>query len=164
MKKLNAGNLLAGARSSTLIAALFVVLIVSIVLLFANFAYINTQSNYDTEYISHSGELRVLSQRIAKNATEAAAGTAEAFGLLRDARNDFQQRWGYLTDGDASSGLPPAPESVQTQMAAVQQDWDSLRQNTDAILASEQTVVSRHQVAATREETIPQLHDGPVRV
>ena len=157
MKKLNAGNLLAGARSSTLIAALFVVLIVSIVLLFANFAYINTQSNYDTEYISHSGELRVLSQRIAKNATEAAAGTAEAFGLLRDARNDFQQRWGYLTDGDASSGLPPAPESVQAQMAAVQQDWDNLRQNTDAILASEQTVLSLHQVAATLAETIPQL-------
>ncbi len=157
MKKLNAGNLLTGARSSTLIAALFVVLIVSIVLLFANFAYINTQSNYDTEYISHSGELRVLSQRIAKNATEAATGTAEAFGLLRDARNDFQQRWGYLTDGDPSSGLPSAPESVQAQMAAVQKDWDSLRQNTDAILASEQTVLSLHQVAATLAETIPQL-------
>lgn len=157
MKKFNAGNLLVGARSSTLIATLFVVLIVSIVLLFANFAYINTQSNYDTEYISHSGELRVLSQRIAKNATEAAAGKAEAFGLLRDARNDFQLRWGYLTDGDASSGLPSAPASVQTQMAAVQQDWDSLRQNTDAILASEQTVLSLHQVAATLAETIPQL-------
>lgn len=157
MKKLNAGNLLAGARSSTLIAALFVVLIVSIVLLFANFAYINTQSGYDTEYISHSGELRVLSQRIAKDATEAAAGTAAAFGLLREARNDFQQRWGYLTDGDASSGLPSAPESVQAQMAAVQKDWDSLRQNTDAILASEQTVLSLHQVAATLAETIPQL-------
>ncbi|QNH01003.1 methyl-accepting chemotaxis protein [Pseudomonas sediminis] len=157
MKKFNTGNLLVGARSSTLIATLFVVLIVSIVLLFANFAYINTQSNYDTEYISHSGELRVLSQRIAKNATEAAAGKAEAFGLLRDARNDFQQRWGYLTDGDASSGLPSAPASVQAQMAAVQQDWDSLRQNTDAILASEQTVLSLHQVAATLAETIPQL-------
>src|SRR5690606_8737374 len=157
MKKLSAGKLLAGARISTMIAALFVVLIVSIVLLFANFAYINTQSNYDTEYISHSGELRVLSQRIAKNATEAATGTAEAFGLLRDARNDFQQRWGYLTDGDPSSGLPSAPESVQAQMAAVQKDWDSLRQNTDAILASEQTVLSLHQVAATLAETIPQL-------
>ncbi|GIZ10921.1 protein PilJ [Pseudomonas sp. NCCP-436] len=157
MKKLNAGKLLVGVRSSTLIAALFVVLIVSIVLLFANFAYINTQSNYDTEYISHSGELRVLSQRIAKNATEAAAGTAEAFSLLRDARNDFQRRWGFLTDGDASTGLPPAPDSVQAQMAMVQKDWDSLRQNTDAILASEQTVLSLHQVASTLAETIPQL-------
>lgn len=157
MKKFNAGNLLVGARSSTLIAALFVVLIVSIVLLFANFAYINTQSNYDTEYISHSGELRVLSQRIANNATEAAAGKAEAFGLLRAARNDFQRRWSYLTDGDANTGLPPAPSSVHAQMAAVQQDWDSLRQNTDAIIASEQTVLSLHQVAATLAETIPQL-------
>ncbi|WP_322979419.1 methyl-accepting chemotaxis protein [Pseudomonas sp. C11] len=157
MKKLNASNLLGGTRSSTLIAGLFVVLIVSIVLEFANFAYINTQSNYDTEYISHSGELRVLSQRIAKNATEAATGKAEAFGLLRDARNDFQQRWSFLTDGDASTGLPPAPEAVQPQMAAVQKDWDGLRQNADAILASEQTVLSLHQVAATLAETIPQL-------
>ena len=157
MKKLNAGNLLAGARSSTLIAGLFIVLIVSIVLLFANFAYINTQSNYDTEYIGHAGELRVLSQRIAKNSTEAAAGTAEAFALLRDARNDFQTRWGYLTDGNEETGLPAAPESLQPQIAVVQQDWDTLRQNTDAILANEQTVLSLHQVAATLAETIPQL-------
>lgn len=157
MKKLNAGNLLAGARSSTLIAGLFIVLIVSIVLLFANFAYINTQSNYDTEYIGHAGELRVLSQRIAKNSTEAAAGTAEAFALLRDARNDFQTRWGYLTDGNEETGLPAAPVSLQPQIAVVQQDWDTLRQNTDAILANEQTVLSLHQVAATLAETIPQL-------
>ncbi|MDM8349078.1 methyl-accepting chemotaxis protein [Pseudomonas sp. sp1636] len=157
MKKLNTGNLFASTRSSTLIAGLFIVLIVSIVLLFANFAYINTQSNYDTEYISHSGELRVLSQRIAKNSTEAAAGTAEAFGLLREARNDFETRWGYLTNGNQESGVPSAPEAVQAQMTAVQQDWDSLRQNTDAILASEQTVLSLHQVAETLAETIPQL-------
>jgi twitching motility protein PilJ len=157
MKKLNAGNLIAGARSSTLIAGLFIVLIVSIVLLFANFAYINTQSNYDTEYIGHAGELRVLSQRIAKNSTEAAAGKAEAFGLLRDARNDFQARWGYLTDGSSETGLPAAPQSLQSQIDVVQQDWDTLLQNTDAILANEQTVLSLHQVAATLAETIPQL-------
>ncbi len=157
MKKLNAGNLLAGMRSSTLIAGLFVVLIVSIVLLFANFAYLNTQSNNDKDYLSHSGELRVLSQRIAKNATEAATGKAEAFALLKDARNDFEKRWGVLRNGDEASGLPPAPEAVQPEMAAVQQDWDVLRQNADAILASEQTVLSLHQVAATLAETIPQL-------
>ncbi|TBU96210.1 methyl-accepting chemotaxis protein [Phytopseudomonas dryadis] len=157
MKKAISGNILAGTRVGTLVAGLFIVLIVSIVLLFANFAYINTQTNYDTEYIGHAGELRVLSQRIAKNATEAATGTPEAFALLRDARNDFQERWAYLTDGNAESGVPAAPEAVQPQMAAVQQDWDSLRQNTDAILASEQTVLSLHQVAATLAETIPQL-------
>ena len=110
-EKLNAGNLLAGARSNTLIAGLFVVLIVSIVLLFANFAYINTQSGYDKEYISHAGELRVLSQRIAKNATEAAAGTRRSL-LVAAMRATTSARWGYLTDGN-EAGLPAAPEPVQ---------------------------------------------------
>ncbi|MDG9926473.1 MULTISPECIES: methyl-accepting chemotaxis protein [Pseudomonas] len=157
MKKIDAGNLLAGVRSNTLIAGLFIVLIISIVLLFANFAYLNTQSTYDKEYISHAGELRVLSQRIAKNATEAAAGKAEAFPLLKEARRDFEERWGFLTSGSEESGLPPAPESVKPKMDEVQKDWDVLRQNADAILQSEQTVLSLHQVAATLAETIPQL-------
>lgn len=157
MKKLNANALLAGVRSNTLIAGLFILLIVSMVLLFVNFAYINTQADYDNEYIGHAGELRVLSQRIAKNAVEAAAGTSEAFDSLKDARNDFSERWGYLSGGDDRIGLPAVPESLQAEVAAVQQDWDTLRQNTDAILASEQTVLSLHQVAATLAETIPQL-------
>ncbi len=157
MKRLNSGNLFSGVRSTSLIAGLFVVLIVAIVLLFANFAYLNTQANYDKEYISHAGELRVLSQRIAKNSSEAAAGKAEAFALLKDARNDFERRWNFLVKGDASTGLPAAPAAVKAEMDPVQKDWDSLRKNADAILASEQTVLSLHQVAATLAETIPQL-------
>src|SRR5690554_102572 len=157
MKIKNAGNLFSGMRSSSLIAGLFVGLIVSIVLLFANFTYLNVQSGYDTEYITHAGELRVLSQRIAKNATEAAAGKAEAFALLKDARNDFDRRWGYLTKGNPETGLPMVPFEVAELMEAVEKDWNRLRRDTDVILASEQTVLSLHQVAATLSETIPQL-------
>ncbi|MCW2268542.1 Methyl-accepting chemotaxis protein McpB [compost metagenome] len=146
-----------GSRSSARIAALFVVLILSIILLFANFAYLNTQANYDKQYIGHAGELRVLSQRIAKNATEAAAGKSRAFRLLSEARNDFEQRWGYLKKGDAATGLPAAPPAVRNEMDAVLRDWEGLRKNTDTILASEQTVLSLHQVAATLAETVPQL-------
>lgn len=163
MKKINAGNLFAGMRSSSVIAGLFIVLIVSIVLLFANFAYLNTQSNHDKQYIGHAGELRVLSQRIAKNATEAAAGKGEAFKLLKDARNDFEKRWNILVNGDESTSLPPSPEAVKPQMDVVQQDWDGLRKNADSILASEQTVLSLHQVASTLAETIPQLQGNTKR-
>ena len=146
-----------GSRSRSQIIVLFIALIVFIMLLFANFAYLNTQSNYDKQYISHAGELRVLSQRIAKNATEAAAGKAAAFRLLSDARNDFSQRWGYLKKGDPATGLPAAPPAVHKEMQAVQRDWEQLLSNTNAILASEQTVLSLHQVAATLAETVPQL-------
>jgi twitching motility protein PilJ len=146
-----------GSRSRSQIIVLFIALIVFIMLLFANFAYLNTQATYDKQYIGHAGELRVLSQRIAKNATEAAAGKAAAFKLLSDARNDFALRWGYLKKGDPATGLPPAPSTVRPEMRAVQLDWERLLKNTDAILSSEQTVLSLHQVAATLAETVPQL-------
>src|SRR5476649_2887678 len=92
MTNAKTGKPLEASRSRSQIIVLFIALIVFIMLLFANFAYMNTQSTYDKQYISHAGELRVLSQRIAKNATEAAAGKAAAFKLLGDARNDFAQR------------------------------------------------------------------------
>lgn len=99
MTKAKTGKPLEGSRSRSQIIVLFIALIVFIMLLFANFAYLNTQATYDKQYIGHAGELRVLSQRIAKNATEAAAGKAAAFKLLGDARNDFARRWGYLKKG-----------------------------------------------------------------
>ncbi|MDB5979883.1 MAG: type pilus biosis protein PilJ [Pseudomonas sp.] len=151
------GRSLEGARSRSQIVVLFVALIIFIMLLFANFAYLNTESNYDKQYIAHAGELRVLSQRIAKNATEAAAGKAPAFKLLADARNDFDLHWNFLKKGDKATGLPSATPEVSEEMEAVQKDWESLRKNTDVIVASEQTVLSLHQVAATLAETIPQL-------
>lgn len=157
MKTFDASKVLAGLRGNSLITGLFVLLVISIMLLFANFAYLNTQSNYDTEYIGHAGELRVLSQRVAKNAAEAAAGKKEAFSQLAESRNDFEARWGYLTNGNADSGLPAAPEAVQSQMLLVDQDWKVLRENADTILSSQQTVLSLHQVAATLAETVPQL-------
>jgi len=157
VRQLKPASPVKGSRSSAQIAALFVVLILSIILLFANFAYLNTQANHDKQYIGHAGELRVLSQRIAKNATEAASGKTVAFRLLSEARNDFEQRWGYLKKGDRSTGLPSAPAAVRGEMDAVQRDWETLRKNTDMILASEQTVLSLHQVAATLAETVPQL-------
>ncbi|KAF0867385.1 methyl-accepting chemotaxis protein [Pseudomonas sp. LD120] len=157
MTQAKTGKPLEGSRSRSQIIVLFIALIVFIMLLFANFAYLNTQATYDKQYIGHAGELRVLSQRIAKNATEAAAGKAAAFKLLGDARNDFAQRWGYLKKGDPATGLPGAPVALRAQMRAVQLDWEKLLKNTDAILASEQTVLSLHQVAATLAETVPQL-------
>lgn len=99
---------------------LFIALIIFIMLLFANFAYLNTQSTYDKQYIGHAGELRVLSQRIAKNATEAAAGKAAAFKLLSEARNDFAQRWGYLKKATRPPACPlhPLPCAANARRAA----------------------------------------------
>ena len=157
MKKIDAGTFLAGLRSNTLITGLFAILIISIVLLFANFFYLGKQAGFDKVYLSQAGELRVLSQQISKAATEAATGKAEAFGVLKRARDDFAAGWKLLLEGDPATGLPPAPAQVQAEMAAVQADWDVMRKNADEILAAEKTVTSLHELATTLEDTIPQL-------
>ena len=156
MKKLDT-NILSTLRSNRTISGLFAALILSLILLFINFVYLKVQSSYDTEYIGHSGELRVLSQQISKSATEAATGTPEAFGLLLETRNDFEQRWGYLANGRDETGLPATPAALQEPLSRVQADWDKLRGNADAILNSQNTVLSLHEVAATLSDTVPQL-------
>jgi twitching motility protein PilJ len=157
MKKFDTTSIVSTLRNNRTISALFAALVLSLILLFANFVYVNVQSSYDTEYIGHSGELRVLSQQISKSATEAATGTREAFPLLLQARNDYEQRWRYLTDGRDETGLPPTPGPLREPLALAGADWDKVRSNADAILSSEETVLSLHEVAAQLADTVPQL-------
>ncbi|OQX37923.1 MAG: chemotaxis protein [Oceanospirillales bacterium LUC14_002_19_P2] len=149
-----------GSQTNGVILTLIVVLILSLVAMIGAFWLINKQSTQDKEYIAHAGELRVLSQQIAKNATEAVSGKAEAFPLLKRARDEFQRRYNYLQSGDPSMSLPAAGGQspvVAEQMQGVTATWNRVRQNTDSILESQETVLSLHDVAATLAETIPQL-------
>ena len=136
-------------------AGLFtVMLIVSILAFLGVTVFVNNQANEDKEYIAHSGELRVLSQELAKNAVEAAGGKAEAFSLLRGARDNFETRWSYLNKGNASTGLPPAELAGMTDVQGL---WNKVSNNADQILQAQDIILSLHEVAATLAETIPQL-------
>ncbi|WP_281645291.1 methyl-accepting chemotaxis protein [Parendozoicomonas sp. Alg238-R29] len=149
-----------GKGGSRTTGVLFTILVVSLVAMVAAFWFINRQANFDKEYIAHAGELRVLSQQIAKNATEAVSGKEEAFGLLQNARNEFQRRYDILAGGDTKMGLPAAstqPGIVGEHMSDLSVTWNAVRENTDSIVDNEETVLALHDVAATLSETIPQL-------
>src|SRR5690606_18961579 len=115
---------------------------------------LNKNANNDKTYIAYASELRVLSQEIAKNASEAADGKAEAFQLLGRSRDDFQQLRDYLVQGNPEIELPPVDDE---QMNQVGQLWASVRNDADVILASEEVVLLLHNVALTLNDTIPQL-------
>jgi len=131
-----------------------VMLIVSILAFLGVTVFVNTKANQDKEYISHAGELRVLSQELAKNAVEAAGGKGPAFSLLRNARDNFQTRWGYLNEGNADTGLPPAEIATMTNVQGI---WNKVSNNADQIVQAQNIILSLHEVAATLAETIPQL-------
>ncbi|MCD4866319.1 methyl-accepting chemotaxis protein [Pseudomonas sp. PLB05] len=151
MNKLNTGKI------NAWVAGMFVVLIVAIVLLFANFAYLGTQTNYDNQYQGQATELRILSQQLAKSASEAATGKAEAFRDLRQARAEFERRLTILRSGDPQTGLPPSPAILGPRLDTLQSQWETQRKQVDTMLGSEQTVLSLHQLSGALADTIPQL-------
>ncbi|MBI3345220.1 MAG: type IV pili methyl-accepting chemotaxis transducer N-terminal domain-containing protein [Gammaproteobacteria bacterium] len=131
-------------------------LVTFIVLLALNFGYVGQQSNYDKEYISLAGELRVLSQRIAKNA-EAAVTRSEAFPQLKDARDQFAQIVSRLKGGNTLTGLPPTPDAAASQLGKVEKEWKRYGANADVILSNEQLVKASTEFVKTINEVSPKL-------
>ncbi len=148
------GNAFSAVLKNGASGVLAVLLLVSLGAFIAITVWVNSQQSRDEQYIKHAGELRVLSQELATNAVEAASGNREAFSQLRVARDRFDERWGFLTKGDAASGLEPAQVS---NMSNVQQVWEGVDKNADQIIRSQDIILSLHEVAATLAETIPQL-------
>lgn len=152
--KSKSGKFTSGQGSNSLTLGLGVVLVGLLLFLsYVSFIIIR-DSNHDKEYAGHASDLRVLSQEIAKNASEAAGGKAEAFDQLKRSRDDFERLWNLILQGNPVSGLPP---SEMAQNSDVQQRWNEVKNSADQILANKDTVLSLHLVAETLSETIPQL-------
>ena len=158
MKGINADRTrgIAGNRAT---AGAITLLILSLVVMSAAFIYINQENSLSQRLISNSGELRVLSQRISTNASEAAEGKEEAFTLLREARNEFDKTFSTLNSSSVtvSPYMQPGDLSALSQLESIEASWAELRSEADNILEAEDTVLNLHNMAGTLSDTIPQL-------
>ncbi|MGP4845319.1 methyl-accepting chemotaxis protein [Marinobacter sp. 1Y8] len=152
--KNRAGRFNAGQGANKLVATLILALIALTVLLVAVLFIVNRDSQHDQEYIAHASELRVLSQEIAKNASEAAGGTPEAFDELQRSRDEFAVLWGYVIEGNDETGLPPSDLAADS---GVEANWNTVRDRADTIISTRDAVLGLHEVALTLNENIPQL-------
>ncbi len=152
--KILSGKFSTDQGNNTLIISMGVVLVVLLLALFVVSYMIVRDSDYDKEYAGYASDLRVLSQEVAKNATEAAAGKEEAFKQLQKSRDDFERKLGLIVNGNEETGLPPSDLPDET---GVTERWDTVKRNADRILENEETVLTLHQIAETLNETIPQL-------
>ena len=152
--KIISGKFSTDQGSDSVIVWLGGALVVLLLSLFVVSYIIVTNSTYDREYAGYASDLRVLSQEVAKNATEAAAGKEEAFEQLKRSRDDFERKLGLIVSGNEATDLPASSLPEETGVNA---RWETLKQNTDRILANQETVLTLHQIAETLNETIPQL-------
>lgn len=150
--KFNSGaifdKLRGGAEGSTLNIALYIGLAVFIVLAVVNFLLSATTANQAQENITLASEMRVISQQIAKNSLEAAAGNADAFELLAKSQQGFQSAWDQVKDEPVDNG------EVKERLDSL---WSEVNSNAGIILRGEDTVLDLHEVADTLAQTIPSL-------
>ena len=132
-----------------LIALLGFALLASVLAMGVSF-YLNAEKEaQDVEYINRIGGQQVLSQEIAKFATQAARGDLEAFPKLSKVRNQFEDiiRWqGVRT-----------PIEADTQLSALRESWGDYRGNVDVILKNREVVTTMREHIQNINEQIPNL-------
>lgn len=149
-------NTRAGIKRDYVFAS--ILLVISILLMFINFWYVSVQDENDKNYMAVAGELRILSQSIAKYASNAADGIQDAFELLRSRRDEFDSDLEILTNGDPKTGAPPTALKIrQRELLRLEETWKPLREKVDAILTRQTSLLELHQISANLSKTIPQL-------
>lgn len=156
--KQRAGNLLTILGTNRLLTLLLASLLVVISAAVAVVLYNGQMTDYDGEFLENAGELRVLSQEIAKNSSEASAGKEEAFALLQKARAEFEIRWNYILQGNRVSGLPAIGQHAPTvNVNDLGNVWNRVSESADLIVESRDTILALHNTANTLAERIPEL-------
>ncbi|MAR89820.1 MAG: methyl-accepting chemotaxis protein [Pseudomonadota bacterium] len=153
---------LESSKSTNLIPVYIIGLVVTIGLMLLNFFNVANHSEQAAKYVTKATELRVLSQRIAKNALEAASGNADAFSFLDQARVDFGLEWDAIKNGSPDEGIEADSIFITTasqEMADVERIWKQVSDNSDVILEGRQTVINLHDVARVLNESIPVLQE-----
>ncbi len=119
----------------------------------------NRESTYGTAYVSAAGEMRMLSQRLAKASSLALQGNPTAFKQLKDSRDRFSQLLDHLTSGGsvADVTVPPSPDNVQGQLQALTGEWEKTAKNAGQLLEMEKNLISLGQDVATINVKNPQL-------
>ena len=103
----------------------------------------NRESTYNTAYVATSGEMQMLSQRLAKASSLALQGNSIAFKQMRDSHSQFATNLDWLTNGGEFAGatVPPSPDSVQPQLQALTKAWGATDKDSVQMLDMENYLV-----------------------
>ena len=143
-----------GSRGGGTITLLLIFLIIAI----GNLGYGVFQSQSNQVRLTKAGNLRVLSQQVAKNATEASSGTPLAFDLLESSIKEFEAQFNHLSKGDNSQGLAASPiEILNTEVKQVGDLWRAMKNNAEKVSAGRETIINLYQIQGELSDSIPQM-------
>ena len=143
--------------SGAAMIASFTMLVLSLVVMTGAFIINLEQAGLSHSHARNAGELQVLSQQIAVQASEAVSGQEEAFSLLHESVSSFDRLINTLNEAELTL-LPLTGTDIPTgQIAGVAATWSEMKAEALGILATQEAILSLHEQTAILNETVPQL-------
>jgi twitching motility protein PilJ len=128
------------------------------------FGYVWYWSAPDREATRRAEAVRLLSQTIAKNASEAANGQQDAFSLLDVSQERLVGHLKVLREGNPDTrltppeGLPAAESSgVLQDLSELESVWQGVKANVTDILERRDQIIAVNRVAEKFDKSVPQL-------
>ncbi len=111
----------------------------------------NRESTYGTAYVAASGEMRMLSQRLAKASSLALQGNPSAFEQLKESRATFGQLLAHLNNGGeiGQTSVPASPAAMRPLLDALTERWTATDQDAMTVIGQEANLVALGKNVAT---------------
>ncbi len=145
--KLSKKDLFSGISSGRLMVYLIVMLVLSMIIMGVAYSLIVIQESKDREYITRIGDQRVLSQQLAKLASQAGRGDIKAFPNLQKDRDEFDTTLEWHITEAAGLGM----------MHDLDDTWRKYKANIDTILKRRDVVTNMRSLVGAINEQIPNL-------
>ena len=119
----------------------------------------NRSGTHATAYIAATGQMRMLSQRLAKSAQLSLQGAPGAFKELRESRDTFASLLERLIQGGEIEGIsvPPSSDRVQPSLQSLSQEWERTAKNATLLLEQEKNLVALGSAVTQINARNPQL-------
>ena len=112
-----------------------------------------------TTYVYAAGQMRTLSQQIAKAAQQSLQGNSEAFGELSRSRDAFARFYSALNTGGTVDGrnVPASPAAMAPQLEALAAEWNNTDKNAQQLIAQQKNLVALTDSVKLINDANPQL-------
>ena len=123
--------------------------------------YDSRQSTHGTAYVAAAGEMRMLSQRLAKASQLALQGNTTAFTQLKESREAFAQLLTRVNIGGEIGGVdvPASPGAVRPQLDVLSELWSKTDKDAQTVIGQEANLVALGTSVALIDEKNAEMLD-----
>jgi twitching motility protein PilJ len=141
-------------KKAVVVGTLLILAVMAMVFIFS---LQSSQAQKNKAYSSIAFKQQVISQQIAVNALEAAAGREKSYERLAANQKRFLNTLTKYNNGDRASALPPLPSDYATEYSALKAIWNGYDRHISTVVAAKASITTVNGYVTQINESLPEL-------